>query len=161
QCGEGDAALVPHETFTTTVRSRRDVAPDVRELILEPPAQPVEFRAGQWMSLHLPVGEKPPLVRAYTLAAPPSPSGELVLCLDRVRGGLGSEYLFSLRERDRLTMAGPLGNFVQPEEKADQLWIARYTGIVPFRAMLEELQSGRHLEGRVTLLYEAPRPADL
>src|SRR3954466_4528044 len=123
-----------HETVTTTITAIRDVAPGVREITLATPERQIDFKPGQWVSLHLPVGQKPPLVRAYTLAAPPAPSGELVLCLDRVEGGLGSEYLFSLGEDDPLTMAGPLGNFAQPEDAADQLWIARYTGIVPFRA---------------------------
>jgi NAD(P)H-flavin reductase len=138
----------------------RDVARGVREITLAPPPEPVEFRPGQWLSLHLPVGEHPPLVRAYTLAAPPSPSGELVLCLDLVPDGLGSAYLFSLQPGDEVTFQGVLGNFVLPESEGELLWMARYTGIVPFRAMLLDLL--RHPAPRkVTLLYSAERPEDL
>lgn len=153
---------MPAPTQTTHVTALRDVAPEVRELILAPPPERVEYRPGQWIGLHLPIGERPPLVRAYTLAAPPQPSGELLLCLDRVPGGLGSNYLFALQPGDPVTFAGPLGNFTLPEPpgEAELLWIARYTGIVPFRAMWLYLRE--HPPARpVTLLYSAFRPEDL
>jgi NAD(P)H-flavin reductase len=146
--------------YTTQIRSIREVAPEVREITLAPPAEPFDFLPGQWISLQLPVGEKPPLVRAYSLAAPPSSSGELVLCLDRVPRGLASDYLFSIGEGDEIRFGGPLGNFVLPEERAPLLWIARYTGIVPFRAMLLHLKT-HPPDHPVTLLYSAPYPVDL
>jgi NAD(P)H-flavin reductase len=151
---------VPREAYTTLIRSVRDVAPEVREVVLRAPEEPLDYKPGQWISLHLPVGERPPLVRAYSLAAAPRPSGELVLCLDRVPDGLGSGYLFSLRPGDEITYAGPLGNFQAPETDADQLWLARYTGIVPFRAMLDRLRD-QPPAGRVTLAYSAASPHHL
>jgi ferredoxin-NADP reductase len=151
---------VPQPTYTTRVAAVREVAPDVREITLDPPEPPLDFTPGQWLSLHLPVGEHPPLVRAYSLAAPPSPTGELVLCLDRVPGGLGSAYLFSVAPGDPLAFGGPLGNFVLPESPGDLLWLARYTGIVPFRAMLLHL-ANEPPAGAVTLVYSAPRLEDM
>lgn len=151
---------MPGPTYTAPITSVRDVAPDVRELTLAPPSERLEFKPGQWLSLQLPVGERPPLVRAYSLAAPPCPTGELVLCLDRVPGGLGSEYLFHAGVGDTLAFGGPLGNLVLPEVDAELLWIARYTGIVPFRAMLLYLEE-HPPASPVTLLYTAPRPHDL
>lgn len=145
-------------TYTTTIRSIRDVAPAVREFVLDPPSEPIKYEAGQWLSLHLPVDDSDrPLVRAYSLAAPPSPSGELVLCLDLVPEGLGSEYLFKRRPGDEILFGGPLGRFVLPEGPGQMLWIARYTGIVPFRAMLGSLERQPPPES-VTLLYSASRP---
>jgi len=152
---------MPSPTYETRVRALRDVAPGVREVTLEPPAEPFSYEAGQWIGLHLPIGDRPPLVRAYSLAAAPSPTGELVLCLDRIPEGLASEYLFTLQPGARLTFAGPLGNFVLPEGGGDLLWIARYTGIVPFRPMLQRLLQSASITATVTLLYSAPRPEDL
>ncbi len=151
---------MPGPLYTTQVTAARELAPGVREIVLAPPPAPLSFLPGQWLSLQLPVGEHPPLVRAYSLAAPPSPSGELVLCLDRVPGGLGSEYLFRVQPGDEVVFGGPLGNFVLPESGGDMLWLARYTGIVPFRAMLLHL-AGHPAAGSVTLAYSAPHPADL
>jgi phenol hydroxylase P5 protein len=151
---------MPPPTFTTRITAARDVAADVRELTLAPVDPPLAWVPGQWISLHLPVGEKPPLIRAYTLAAPPVPSGELVLCLDRVPGGLGSDYLCAVEPGTELTFGAPLGRFTPPETPGDQLWVAHFTGIVPFRAMLLH-----YLEqppaGKITLVYGAAHPADL
>lgn len=146
--------------FTSTVVGTRDVASEVREITLSPPSIPFEFTPGQWVSLHLPVGEHPPLVRAYTLAGPPGPLGELQLCLDRVPEGLGSEYLFSLGVGDTVEYSGPLGRFVLDDPAGPQLWLARYTGIVPFRALLLDL-AARGEFPPVTLIYSAPTVEDL
>lgn len=151
---------MPQPTQQTSVIAVREVAPGVREITLAPPPEPVAFAGGQWISLHLPVGEHPPLIRAYSMATAAAPSGELVLCLDKVPEGLGSDYLFSLKPGDPVTFAGPLGNFTLPEGDGPLLWLARYTGIVPFRAMLGELQRGDG--GRpVHLVYSASAPDDL
>src|SRR5687768_16984709 len=96
-------------TQTTTITAVRDVAPGVREIRLAPPPRPLDFVPGQWISLHLPVGDHPPLIRAYSMAAPPAPGGELALCLDRVPEGAGSDYLFSVSPGDSISFAGPLG----------------------------------------------------
>src|SRR5213083_3427109 len=87
------------------------LSPTVRELILMPLELKISFKPGQWVSLKLPVGERPPLTRAYSMAEPESSSGELVLVFDRVPGGLGSSYLSSVQEGDELILAGPYGIF--------------------------------------------------
>ncbi len=131
---------MPPPTHTATVASRRILAEGVVELRIQPEEPLPSWRAGQWISLQLPVGERPPHIRAYSLAAPPTPSGEMVMCLDRVPGGLASAYLWDVEPGTPLTYAGPLGNFTLPEDRARPLvMVARFTGIVPFRAMLLEL----------------------
>jgi phenol hydroxylase P5 protein len=118
----------------------RALAPGVRELVIRPRGEPVRFAPGQWISLHLPVGERQPLIRAYSLAAPPSPGGELVLCTDLVSGGLGSTYLHGLAPGAELTLAGPFGSFVAPDPFAtDLVLVTRFTGVVPVRCILKHL----------------------
>jgi ferredoxin-NADP reductase len=133
----------------------RTLSPRVREFVFLP-RQRIEFRPGQFVSLQLPVGPKPPLVRAYSMAEPQQPSGELVLALDLVPDGLGSTYLFGLQEGAEVTMSGPYGNFTIPEPPGkDLLLLARFTGIVPIRCMLKDLFS-RPLSREVTLVYSSP-----
>jgi len=149
---------MPAPVTTTQITAIRDVAPEVQEFTLAP-AEPVAFQPGQWISLQLPVGERPPLVRAYSFAAPHSASGEIVLCLDRVPGGLGSKYLFGLGPGDEVTCGAVLGSFVLPDGPTDMLWMARFTGIVPFRAMLLSLRERREPPTkRITLLYSGASP---
>lgn len=153
------------EILTATIESAKIFAPDVRELTLCTDSTiPLQYAPGQWLSLRLPAGEKPPLVRAYTLATPPAEDGRLTLCFDRVEGGLGSEYLWSAQTGTALEFSGPLGNFTLPETDTDLVFVAQYTGIVPFRAMLLSLASDTAFAGsgrRVHLVYGAKVQEDL
>ena len=148
-------------TQAATVLHVRHLSPDVKEMVLAPQVNPISYKPGQWISLQLPVGSSPPLVRAYSLAEPESVSGHLVLVFDRVPDGLGSGYLFGLSEGEELMVAGPYGRFVLPEPIPDGLvLIARYTGIVPIRCMLNHLCSSAY-RGRIILSYTAPSESEL
>ena len=121
--------------------------PTVRQLVLLPTVQNIMFQPGQWVSLKLPVGAKPPLNRAYSMAAPGTPSGELTLIFDRVPGGVGSNYLYTLKPGDAIQLSGPYGNFTLPQQlDRDLLLVARYTGLVPIRCMLKQLYAQRQTD---------------
>ena len=131
-------------TQTAKVLSVTDFTPNVRQLILLPKTQKLSFQPGQWISLKLPVGTTPPLNRAYSLATPESPSGELTLVFDRVPQGMGSGYLYRLRAGDEVSLSGPYGNFVLPKPLDHELlFITRYTGLVPVRCMVKSLYAHR------------------
>ncbi len=139
-----------------TLLSIRQLSQCVREFVFLPKQQRISFKPGQFVSLQLPVGPRPPLVRAYSMAEPERASGEIVLVLDRVPQGLGSEYLFGLHEGDQVMLSGPYGNFVIPDPVTkDLLFLARYTGIVPIRCMLQDLFS-QPVPFHVTLIYSSP-----
>lgn len=143
-------------TQQATVLSVTDLTPHVRQLVLLPQTQKVSFRPGQWVSLKLPVGAKPPLNRAYSMSAPSTTSGELTLVFDRVIGGLGSGFLYQLKPGDMVPLSGPYGNFTIPEAlDRELLLIARYTGLVPIRCILKQLYAQRQT-GSVLLIAVAP-----
>ncbi|NDD27337.1 MAG: hypothetical protein EB084_03620 [Proteobacteria bacterium] len=131
---------------------------DVRELVLRPVERQVTFQAGQWISVHLPLGGDKPTVRAYTLAEPPTADGRMVLCFDRVKGGAASAFLFEVRVGDRLVVSDPLGSFTMPQ--ADGRGVAMVTwltGVVPMRCMLLDLARGSDRPPpRTLLLYGGP-----
>lgn len=117
-----------------------DLTPHVRQLVVKPKTSKISFQAGQWVSLKLPVGSKPPLNRAYSMADLSSPYGELTLVFDRVPHGLGSNYLYELRSGDEVPLSGPYGNFVLPQPlDRELLLIGRYTGLVPMRCLLKQM----------------------
>jgi len=123
-----------------TVLSVSDLTPHVRQLVLLPKTQKIIFQPGQWISLQLPVGIKPPLHRAYSLAEPASQTGQLTLVFDRIPDGVGSNYLYGLKPGDELLLSGPYGNFALPSTlDRELLLVSRYTGIVPIRCMLKQL----------------------
>jgi ferredoxin-NADP reductase len=142
------------------VLSVRDLSPTVRELIISPRERHLHFAPGQWVSLKLPVGPRPPLVRAYSMAEPESSTGDLVLVFDRVPDGVGSNYLFTLQQGDTIMISGPHGNFRLPEPLTkDLLFVARFTGIVPIRCMILTLVNDHdqaRAGPRMTLVYALP-----
>jgi len=143
-------------TQRAKVMRARMLSPTVRELVLIPLESKISFKPGQWVSLKLPVGERQPLTRAYSMAEPESSSGELVLAFDHVPGGLGSGHLVSVKEGDELILAGPYGNFTVPRPlTVDLVLVARFTGIVPIRCILRDVFAGP-VSCRVTLIYGSP-----
>lgn len=148
-------------TQSATVLSVNDLTRQVRQLVLLPTVQNIAFQPGQWVSLKLPVGAKPPLNRAYSMAAPGTPSGELTLVFDRVTGGLGTTYLYSLKPGSEVQFSGPHGNFVLPKQLDRELiLIARYTGLVPIRCMLKRLYAQRQT-APIMLIAVAPAEEEL
>ena len=121
-------------------------APDTRSLFLRlPPGERLEFRPGQFVSCLLPVGERPPLIRPYSLASNPEDE-ELELCLNLVPNGLGSRHLFGLTPGAVIRFTGPWGTFViDRAPDAEAVFIADGTGIAPIRPMLRRaLATARH-----------------
>jgi ferredoxin-NADP reductase len=146
---------------SATVLSVNDLTPHVRQLVLLPTVQNIAFQPGQWVSLKLPIGERPPLNRAYSMAAPATPSGELTLVLDRVVGGLGSSYLYTVKAGGEVLLSGPHGNFMLPKQLDRELiLIARYTGLVPMRCMLKQLYAQRQT-APILLIAVAPAEEEL
>jgi ferredoxin-NADP reductase len=145
-------------TQAAKVLSVNDLTPHTRQLVLLPTVQNIAFQPGQWVSLKLPVGATPPLNRAYSMASPGTPSGELTFIFDRVPGGIGSNYLYTLKPGDTIQLSGPYGNFTLPQPlDRELLLVARYTGLVPIRCMLKQLCAQRQTD---TILLIAVAPAE-
>jgi ferredoxin-NADP reductase len=148
-------------TQAATVLSVTDLTPNVRQLVILPKERKLSYRPGQWVSLKLPVGPRPPLNRAYSMATPASPSREILLVFDRVPDGAGSSYLYRAKPGDELFLSGPYGNFTLPQtDGKDLLLIGRYTGLVPLRCMLKALYAHRDLSP-VLLIAVAPAEQEL
>jgi ferredoxin-NADP reductase len=147
-------------TQIAEIISLNALTPRTTELVLHPIEHPISFRPGQWISLQLPVGDHPPLNRAYSLAEPPSHMGHLTLVFDHVPGGKGSGYLASLQPGARITLSGPYGHFVLPDpDPKHLLLIGHYSGLVPLRCMIRALTNLGPLPP-TTLIAQAPSPAE-
>jgi ferredoxin-NADP reductase len=149
-------AAAPREC-RARVSAVRTLFPDVLEADLamtEPIA--LAFDAGQWISV--PFGPKQ--VRAYSIASSPRSATRITLCADVAPDGLGSRWFRHLTPGVDVRFKGPLGGFVlAPDETRTLLFIAEEIGIVPVRAILQEVPQGR----AATLVYGAPdgrRPYD-
>lgn len=117
-----------------------------------------DFRAGQFISLHLETNGDDD-VRAYSIASAPRSDG-FDLCLNRVLGGRFSNYLCDLRGGETIRFEGPFGFFTprQPFDR-DVVFIATGTGIAPIRGMLQALFApGRPTDRQVWLIFGVRYP---
>lgn len=107
-----------------------------------PELESFDFTPGQFVTLDLPIHEKPnKRWRSYSIASWPDGSNifELVIVLDK--NGLGTPYLFNeVSVGSQLSFRGPQGVFTlkYPLEN-DVVMICTGTGIAPFRSMINYL----------------------
>ncbi len=116
------------------------------------------FTPGQFVSLvHQFDGLE--VTRAYSIASAPG-GNRFELCLNRVKEGVFSPWLFAMNPGDTVDMAGPLGYFVLRNPARDALFVATGTGIAPVRSILRaNLAEPR--PAQATLLFGARYPASL
>lgn len=113
-----------------------------RFFIKVPELETFNFKPGQFVTLDLPIHEKPnKRWRSYSIASWPDSSNMFELCIVLLEGGLGTTYLFNeVKEGSELTLRGPVGVFTLPEVIDKDLYlICTGTGIAPFRSMLHHI----------------------
>ncbi|WP_248750517.1 NAD(P)H dependent flavin oxidoreductase family protein [Pseudomonas sp. MWU15-20650] len=96
----------PALAFKAHVSSKRELGPDVIELVLLPDT-PLAVRAGQYVKFRLDNGDS----RSFSIAnLPVDDEGRLVFHIRRVMGGHFSEHILAgLGAGDRLQVEGPFG----------------------------------------------------
>jgi CDP-4-dehydro-6-deoxyglucose reductase len=130
-----------------------EIAPDVRQFLFElQDAESFGYVPGQFVSFTAEI-DGSPITRAYSLASPPRGS-RFELCLNRVAEGKFSPYLFAMRSGDCVQMTGPWGKFIFRQPVDDSILVATGSGVVPFRAMLQD-QLAKDNSHQFTLLHGA------
>ncbi len=146
--------------FRAVLRHSRDLTETTKHLeweVIE--GGKFDFLAGQFVSMTL-RGAENEHTRAYSIASAPGADGRFAICLNRVPGGLFSNYLCDLEPGAALEFTGPHGFFVvrQPVER-DLAFIATGTGIAPMRGMLASLLApGAPLDRHLWLLFGVRHP---
>ena len=118
--------------------------------------EPFVFKAGQFVTFDLPIGEKRlDRWRSYSIASAPSTDNIIELCIVKVENGRASNYLFDEVEvGSELKMKGPGGSFCLPETLSkSSVFICTGTGVAPFTSMLLELSKRNAFEGKVHLIF--------
>lgn len=107
-----------------------------------PAMQAFDFKPGQFVTMDLPIHEKPnKRVRSYSIASWPDGTNVIELVIVLLEGGAGTHYLFNeCSVGSELTLRGPQGVFTLPEKiEKDLFFICTGTGIAPFRSMSHHL----------------------
>ena len=134
-----------------------DETADAKSFVFDIPpgqAQTFAYRAGQFVTLRLPVqgAEAPHLPRSYSMSSAPGLDEGLRVTVKRVAGGLGSNWLCDqVRAGDTLQVLPPAGVFTPRSLEGDFVLLAGGSGITPVLSILRSvLASGA---GRVALIY--------
>lgn len=120
------------------VRIADETATTRRFWIQVPELASFDFTPGQFVTLDLPIHEKPSKRwRSYSIASWPNGTNVIELVIVLLEGGAGTTWLFNeVREGSELVLRGPQGVFVLPEViEKDLFFVCTGTGIAPFRAM--------------------------
>jgi ferredoxin-NADP reductase len=121
------------------------------------------FVPGQWLSVKARTSDGEEMIRAYSIASPPSENGHVAFCLNRVHDGFMSNYLCTLEPGAEIAFQGPFGNFILHPPLRDTLFIATGTGIAPLRSMLHWLlaEHDRHRGRQFWLLFGSRHERDI
>ena len=108
----------------STVIKIEDESPTTKRFWLQAnDLEQLDFRAGQFITLDLPIHEKrQKRWRSYSIASAPDGSNVVELCVVLLEGGAGSTYLFEeVKVGSELTFKGPSGVFYLPKEISKEL----------------------------------------
>jgi CDP-4-dehydro-6-deoxyglucose reductase len=130
-----------------------------------PELEKFDFTPGQFVTLDLPIHEKPARRwRSYSIASSPDGTNELELVIELLEGGAGTTYLFNeIKEGDEVILRGPQGVFTLPQPvESDLFFICTGTGIAPFRSMLNHMKAHKCSTGRdIYLIFGTRTQKDL
>lgn len=108
-----------------------------------PDVDKIDFKAGQFVIMDLPVHEKRlKRRRSYSIANAPDGTNILEFSVVKLPGGLGTTYLFDeAKVGTEITFKGPAGVFYLPEDVSNKhlVFICTGTGVAPFRSMIFDL----------------------
>jgi CDP-4-dehydro-6-deoxyglucose reductase len=129
-----------------------------------PELETFDFEAGQFVTLDLPIHEKPNRRwRSYSIASWPNGTNEFELVVVLMEGGFGTTYLFDeIRIGSELNVRGPQGVFVLPDPiEKDLFFICTGTGIAPFRSMLHYIDEHNIAHKKIYLIFGTRTKANL
>ena len=140
----------------TVIRIEQEAAQTRRFWIQIPDMASFEFDPGQFVTLDLPIHEKPAKrIRSYSIASWPDGTNVIELVIVLLDGGAGTNYLFNeVKEGSQLTLRGPQGVFTLPEPiEKDLFLICTGTGVAPFRSMTHYIMEHNVPHGDIYLIF--------
>jgi glycine betaine catabolism B len=138
------------------IRIENETETTRRYWIQIPELERFDFEPGQFVTLDLPIHEKPnKRWRSYSIASWPDGTNVFELCIVLLEGGLGTTYLFNeVTVGSELTLRGAQGVFTMPETLDKDLYlICTGTGIAPFRSMLHHIKRHQIAHKNLYLIF--------
>lgn len=127
-----------------------------RFFIQIPELEKFDFKPGQFVTLDLPIHEKPnKRWRSYSIASMPDGTNVFELCIVLLDQGAGTNYLFNeVKVGAEITFRGAVGVFTLPEKMENDLFlICTGTGIAPFRSMVNHIIHNNIPHQKIHLIF--------
>lgn len=150
---------------TGIVTRIEEEAENVRRFWIQiPELESFDFKAGQFVTLDLPIHEKSnKRWRSYSIASWPDGTNVFELVIVLLEGGAGTNYLFNeVTVGSTLSVRGPQGVFVLPDPvTTDLFFICTGTGIAPFRSMLHHIAGHNIPHKNIYLIFGCRKRCNL
>lgn len=141
------------QIYKMRVEEIRDYTPRIRELFIktvEP--ETFQFRAGQFVMLHVPAEPKP-LLRAYSMASDDRRTDGFRLIFNYVEGGPASQFVWQLKGGEILNFTGPFGRLFFKEPPTEQIiFLNTGSGVSQHVCYLQSVQE-KYLNLRYRMLF--------
>jgi glycine betaine catabolism B len=139
--------------------------PNTRRFWIQiPEVASYDFEPGQFVTIDLPIHEKPnKRWRSYSIASWPDGTNVIELLIVLLEGGKGTSYLFQEGKVGlELILRGPQGVFTLPKPiDKDLYFICTGTGIAPFRSMIHYIQEHKIPHKDIYLIFGTRKRDDL
>ena len=122
-----------------------------------------DFEPGQFVTIDLPIDEKPSKRwRSYSIASWPDGSNVFELVIVLLERGTGTEFLFNhVHVGTELTLRGAQGVFTLPEKiDRDLFFICTGTGVAPFRSMVHHILNHKIAHQNIYLIFGCRKFSD-
>jgi Na+-transporting NADH:ubiquinone oxidoreductase subunit F len=149
-------ALLSYRAYAAEVSEITSLTHDIKRIrlrLLQP--REMEFKAGQYIQIqsHPYPGVEGTVWRSYSIASTPDRPGTLDLIVRRVLNGICTTWIHDhLKVRDRVTLAGPMGDFFLREGDSEAVLVAGGSGMGPMASILGDL-AVRGIQRRVTYFF--------
>jgi CDP-4-dehydro-6-deoxyglucose reductase len=147
----------------TVTRIENESSATRRFWIEVPDTDNFDFKPGQFVTLDLPIHEKPnKRWRSYSIASWPDGTNVFELVIVLLEGGAGTTYLFNhVTIGSELTFRGAQGVFVLPQPiERDLFFICTGTGIAPFRSMAHHIYNHSIPHKEIYLIFGCRKFSD-
>ena len=150
----GKVIRIENETYNTR-----------RYWIEVPELDKFDFVPGQFVTLDLPIHEKPnKRWRSYSIASWPDGTNVFELLIVLLEDGAGTPWIWkNISVGSELTLRGPVGVFILHEENLskDLFLISTGTGIAPFRSMAQHIKLHNTAHENIYMLFGCRTQKDL
>lgn len=160
---------IPEELFSVKqydyhVEFIKDLTPTIKHLrLVLPEKEEIEFKAGQYVQILAPLykGNDEEVYRAYSIASSPMDPKAVELYIGYVKDGKATTYVHNfLKEKQKLTVVGPYGDFYYRDSDLDMVLVAIGTGMAPIMSILKYMRAN-NIQRKATFFFGARTSEDL